>query len=55
MADYYSTMTANDCVACSRQDFDILNLALQNERQRFDEEGDVDICLQLTRAMPRHI
>lgn len=47
MTDYYSKMTANDWVACSRQDFDILNLALQNERQRIEEEGDVEICLQV--------
>lgn len=47
MTDYYSTMTANEWVACSRLDFDILNLALQNERQRIEEEGDVEICLQV--------
>lgn len=47
MTDYYSTMTANEWVACSRKDFDILNLALQIERQRIEEEGDVDIFLQV--------
>jgi hypothetical protein len=47
VTDYYSTMTANEWVACSRQDFDDLNEALQKERQRIIEEDDVDLCLQV--------
>lgn len=46
MTDYFSTMTANECVPCARHDFDDLRFALQAERQRI-ESDDISICIQV--------
>ena len=47
MTDYYSTMTANEWVPCSRQDFDALRFALQVEQQRIEADDDISICIQV--------
>jgi hypothetical protein len=47
MPDYYSTMTANECVPCTRHDFDALSFALQAEQQRIALDDDIPICIQI--------
>jgi len=44
--DYYSTMTAYDCIPCSLEDFEGLQHVLSVERQRLEAEDTV-FCLDI--------
>ena len=46
MADYYSTLTANDFIPCSFKQFVLLKKAFEAEQRRREAEYDVDFSIQ---------
>jgi hypothetical protein len=45
--DFYSTMTADECIPCSLEDFEELQHVLSEARQRLEDEEELGLCLVL--------